>query len=84
MADTENSFLLLALFAVLIPTINMIIEGKRIRLRPIRPVSSKIVAKINYSCGVYKDPNLYRPCPSPEPDMPPSFIAILETSRSLL
>ena len=47
MADTENSFLLLALFAVLIPTINMIIEGKRIRLRPIRPVSSKIVAKIN-------------------------------------
>ena len=28
MADTENSFLLLALFAVLIPTINMIIEGK--------------------------------------------------------
>ena len=45
--ETENSFLMLALLAVLMPTIRMIIEGKRMIPSPKRPVSSNIVEKIN-------------------------------------
>ena len=45
--ETENSFLILALLAVLMPTIRMIIEGKRMIPSPKRSLSSNREEKVN-------------------------------------